>query len=170
MIKYKLLLDFESRGEEQRWEVINDVVMGGLSDSRLVMTTENTGLFEGELSLENDGGFSSIRARIGDLFLDMFFGLAVRVKGDGKRYRLRVRTEDAPEGFAYQARFVTQPDNWLTIHLPFNEFEAFFKGNVVSQAPVLQPGDIRQIGLMIADKQPGPFRLEIEWIKAYLSY
>lgn len=170
MIKYKLLIDCKSPGVEKWFEVINDEVMGGLSEGRLMMTTEKTALFEGELSLENRGGFASVRAYIGDLLLNSFKGLAIRVKGDGKRYRLRVRTADASEGFAYQASFVTKSDTWITVHLPFSEFVPFFRGNVVPDAPALNPGDIRQIGLMIADKQSGPFRVEIEWIKAFLDY
>ena len=170
MIKYKLLIDCNSPGEEKRWEVINDAVMGGLSESRLNMTSDKTALFEGEVSLENNGGFASVRTDIGDLFLDGFKGLAVRVRGDGKRYRLRVRTVDSSEGFAYQTSFVTQADTWLTLHLPFSVFEPFYRGVVVPNAPALNRSDIRQIGLMIADKQPGYFRLEIEWVKAYLDY
>ena len=170
MIKYKLLIDCKSPGEEKRWEVINDEVMGGLSESRLSMTSDKTALFEGEVSLENNGGFASVRTYIGDLFLDGFKGLAVRVRGDGKRYRLRVRTVDTSEGFAYQTSFVTQADTWLTLHLPFSVFEPFYRGVVVPNAPALNRSDIRQIGLMIADKQPGNFRLEIEWVKAYLDY
>jgi monofunctional biosynthetic peptidoglycan transglycosylase len=170
MIKYKLLIDSKSPGEETRWEVINDEVMGGLSESRLSMTSDKTALFEGEVSLENNGGFASVRTYIGDLFLDGFKGLAVRVRGDGKRYRLRVRTVDTSEGFAYQTSFVTQADTWLTVHLPFSGFEPFYRGVVVPNAPALNRSDIRQIGLMIADKQPGHFRLEIEWVKAYLDY
>jgi NADH dehydrogenase [ubiquinone] 1 alpha subcomplex assembly factor 1 len=170
MIKYKLLIECKSPEEEKRWEIINDVIMGGHSESRINMTPEKTALFEGEVSLENDGGFASVRTDIGDHFLDGFKGLSVRVRGDGKRYRLRVRTVDAPEGFAYQTSFVTQADTWLTLHMPFSAFEPFSRGVVVPNAPPLTRSDIRQIGLMIADKQPGLFRLEIDWVKAYLDY
>lgn len=170
MIKYKLLIECKSPEEEKRWEIINDVIMGGHSESRITMTPEKTALFEGEVSLENDGGFASVRTDIGDHFLDGFKGLSVRVRGDGKRYRLRVRTVDAPEGFAYQTSFVTQTDTWLTLHMPFSAFEPFSRGVVVPNAPPLTRSDIRQIGLMIADKQPGLFRLEIDWVKAYLDY
>ncbi len=170
MIKYKLLADFNTPGAESRWEVINDAVMGGLSESRLTGTAAAPAVFEGKLSLDNGRGFASIRTYIGDLLLDGFKGLAVRLKGDGRRYRFRVRTEDAPEGFAYQVIFGTQPDAWATIYLTFAKFEPFFRGEAATGAPPLNPGDIRQIGLMIADEQPGAFRLEIDWIKAYLDY
>jgi NADH dehydrogenase [ubiquinone] 1 alpha subcomplex assembly factor 1 len=170
MIKYKLLVDCKTLGENQRWEIINDKIMGGLSESRMSITADNIALFDGRVSLENNGGFASMRTSIGDLFLDGFRGVAVRVRGDGKRYRLFVRTVDSPEGFSYQSSFVTQADTWLTFHLPFSGFEPFNRGIVVPHAPALPWSDIREVGLMIADKQPGSFRLEIEWVKAYLDY
>ena len=170
MIKYKLLTDFRSAGSDKKWEVVNDEVMGGLSKGRIEMTTDNTGIFGGRLSLENNGGFVSVRTFIGDLFLDGFKGVAIRVKGDGRRYRFRLGTAETQEGFAYQCSFATQPDTWLTEHLPFSDFEPFFRGNIVPNAPALNYSEIRRIGLMIADGHPGSFRLEIEWIKAYLAY
>ena len=170
MIKYRLLMDFQSPGAEKRWEVINDDVMGGLSTSRLTITPNKTALFEGTVSLEHNGGFTSVRTSPADYFLDGFKGLTIKAKGDGKRYRLRLRTTKTAEGVAYQTSFATQPGIWISPFFPFSDFVPSFRGDVVSDAPVLNPADIRQIGLMIADKQPGPFRLEIEWIKAFLSY
>jgi NADH dehydrogenase [ubiquinone] 1 alpha subcomplex assembly factor 1 len=170
MIKYRLLIDFQSTGAEKRWEVINDEVMGGLSKGRLTITPNKTALFEGTVSLENNGGFASVRTNPADFFLDGFKGLTIKVKGDGRRYRLRLKTTKTAEGVAYQTSFATQPEIWISPFFPFSEFVPFFRGEVVSDAPVLNPADIRQIGLMIADKQPGPFRLEIEWIKAFLGY
>jgi NADH dehydrogenase [ubiquinone] 1 alpha subcomplex assembly factor 1 len=170
MIKYRLLMDFQSPGAEKCWEVINDDVMGGLSKSRLIITANKTALFEGMVSLEHNGGFTSVRTSPADFFLDGFKGLTIKAKGDGKRYRLRLRTTKTAEGVAYQTSFVTQPGIWISPFFPFSDFVAFYRGDVVSDAPVLNPADIRQIGLMIADKQPGPFRIEIEWIKAFLSY
>jgi NADH dehydrogenase [ubiquinone] 1 alpha subcomplex assembly factor 1 len=170
MIKYRLLMDFQSPGAEKRWEVINDDVMGGLSTSRLTITPNKTALFEGTVSLEHNGGFTSVRTSPADYFLDGFKGLTIKAKGDGKRYRLRLRTTKTVEGVAYQTSFVTQPGIWISPFFPFSDFAASFRGDVVPDAPVLNPADIRQIGLMIADKQPGPFQIEIEWIKAFLSY
>jgi len=170
MIKYKLLTDFRSTGSAEKWDAVNDDVMGGVSQGRIVTTSDNTGIFEGRLSLENNGGFVSVRTLIGDLFLDGFKGVSIRIKGDGRRYRFRLGTAGAPEGLAYQCSFATQPDVWITIHLPFSEFEPFVRGNISPNAPPLNPSDIRRIGLMLADGHSGPFRLEIEWIKAYLSY
>ena len=166
-LKDKLLIDFKLPGEEKRWEIITDVVMGGVSQSSMIITPDETAIFHGELSLENYGGFSSIRTNPQDYQLDGYEGLLLRVKGDGKIYRLRLRTDDEFDGIAYQASFITQPEKWIIVNLPFNKFVPVFRGREVLEAPKLEPIRIRRIGFMIADKQSGPFKLEIAWIKAY---
>lgn len=167
--QYKLLFDFSFPREEKRWEIITDEVMGGISQSQILIISKKTAIFSGELSLENYGGFASVRTQPQDYQLDGYAGLSLRVKGDGKKYRLRLRTDDEFEGVAYQASFTTQSEKWIIVHLPFNEFIPVFRGRVVSEAPKLEAGHIRRIGFMIADKQAGPFTLEIDWVKAYME-
>jgi hypothetical protein len=165
--QYKLIFDFRLPGEEKKWEIMTDEVMGGISQSQMLITSKKTAIFHGKVSLENYGGFASIRTQPKDYRLDDYAGLTVRVKGDGKKYRLRLRTDDEFEGIAYQASFTTQSEKWIIVHLPFNKFRPVFRGRVVSEAPKLEAGHIRRIGFMIADKQAGPFTLEIDWVKAY---
>lgn len=163
----KIVIDFSSPAEQDHWEVINDFVMGGLSKSSVHITEDKTAMFQGTLSLENNGGFSSMRTRPDLYDLSGWKGLMIRVKGDGRDYRLRLRTDDSFEGIAYQARFSTEQDKWITARLPFDIFNPVFRGNAVKDAPELDVSGIRRIGFMIADKQEGPFRLEIAWIKTY---
>ena len=92
----------------------------------------------------------------------------VRVKGDGKDYRLRLRTDNGHDGIAYQAHFKTEKGSWMTERLPFDSFVPVFRGRVIEDAPELNLSGIRRIGFMIADKQAGPFRLEIQWAKVYV--
>jgi monofunctional biosynthetic peptidoglycan transglycosylase len=99
--------------------------------------------------------------------LSKYHGLIVRVKGDGKDYRLRLRTDNGHDGIAYQTHFSTEKDSWIAARLPFDAFIPVFRGRVIEDAPELNVSGIRRIGFMISDKQAGPFRLEIEWIKAY---
>lgn len=56
---------------------------------------------------------------------------------------------------------------WIIVRLPFDAFPPVYRGQVMSDAPPLDITAIRRIGFMIADRQEGPFRLEIEWINAY---
>ena len=165
--QYKLIIDFSLPGEEKRWEIMTDEVMGGISQSQMFISSNNTAVFHGEVSLENYGGFASIRTPPQNYQLDGYAGLSLRVKGDGKKYRLRLRTDDEFQGVAYQASFATQSERWIIVHLPFKEFIPVFRGRVVSEAPKLEAGHIRRIGFMIADKQTGTFTLEIDWVKAY---
>ncbi len=165
--QYKLIFDFSLPDEEKRWEIVTDEVMGGISKTQMFITQNKTAVFRGEVSLENYGGFASMRTQPQDYQLDDFTGISLHVKGDGKKYRLRLRTDNEFEGIAYQSIFTTESEKWITAHLKFTEFIPVFRGRIVLEAPKLEAGRIRRIGFMIADKQAGPFALEIDWVKAY---
>jgi monofunctional biosynthetic peptidoglycan transglycosylase len=163
----KLLFDFQGQDGAARWVRVNDGVMGGLSQSQMKFTTEGTALFEGTLSLENNGGFASVRTIPDDFALGGYTGLVVRVKGDGRRYMLRLRTDRYWDGPAYEAGFDTVAETWVTVRLPFRDFVPTFRGRRLRNMPALDGTDVRQIGFMLADKKAGPFQLEIDWIRAY---
>lgn len=159
------IVEFESRRPNE-WRVVNDGVMGGLSQSRMRITPDDTGVFEGHVSLENNGGFAMVRLPLDRLDLSRYAAIAVRVKGDGHRYRLRLRTDQSFDGVAYQASFETRDDEWQVIELPLSGFEPTFRGRRVADAPPLDAGRIYQLGFMIADQQEGVFRLEVDWVRA----
>ncbi len=163
----KTIIDFSAADEQDRWEIINDAVMGGVSDSGISIVDNKAALFQGIVSLENNGGFASMRTHPGKFELSGYSGLMIRVKGDGKDYRLRLRTDNDYDGIAYQVDFSTEQDNWTTARLSFDTFTPVFRGTVINDAPPLDINAICRIGFMISDKQEGPFQLEIEWIKAY---
>jgi NADH dehydrogenase [ubiquinone] 1 alpha subcomplex assembly factor 1 len=166
-MKEKVLIDFSVEDEGIQWEIVNDVVMGGKSLSSMRITKDKFAVFQGTVSLENYGGFASVRTNPHDFGLQGYEGLLIRVKGDGKRYRLRVKTDDNYEGVAYQCVFATKENMWMNIQMHFSKFIPVFRGSVVQNAPVLNPGSIRRIGFMIAEKQNGDFKLEIAWVKGY---
>lgn len=163
-----MLVDFRDAGELELWQPINDGVMGGLSSSALVRD-EDTGaaLFRGTLSLERNGGFASCRRVPTAYSLDHATTVTLRARGDGQRYRLRFRTDDRYDGIAYQATFDTTAGEWTEIQLPFAAFEPVFRGRRVLDAPRLDPSTIRQVGLMIADKQVGSFELQLDWLRGH---
>jgi hypothetical protein len=159
-----ILVDF-SRSAADAWFVVNDGVMGGMSSSDMVVTANGTGLFAGRLSLENNGGFASVRTAVRS-DLSAFRGLALRVRGDGRTFQVRLRTEDRFDGIAYRADFDTEPGEWMTVVLPFDRFVPSFRGYVPRNAPPLDTGAIRQLGLLLGDNREGTFRLEISRIIA----
>jgi len=161
-----MLIEFSDTEECQRWIAINDDVMGGISQSRIELSPTATGLFTGQLSLVNNGGFASIRRHAKNYNLKGCFGIMLKVKGDGRTYQLRVKTDDQYDGIAYRSLFATEAHQWQTMTLPFADFSATFRGRPVPDAPALHPEQIKQIGFLLADKQQGPFHLEISWLKS----
>lgn len=160
------LVTFKEPSPES-WRSIDDTVMGGVSRSRMSVTREGTGVFSGELLLDNGGGFTSVRTFMSQVDLSGYSGLEVRVKGDGRIYQLRLRTNREFDGVAYRARFTTEDGSWTTVRIPFAAFEPTFRGRTVNGAQTLDPTRIRQLGILLSDSQEGEFRLELEWVRAY---
>ena len=166
-VNEKTILDSDTINDSKRWARINDDVMGGVSQSQLHFTDNGTAVFAGILSLKNNGGFASVRTYPDKYDLGGYEGLAIRIKGDGQRYKLRVRTDDRWDGVAYSADFETTPGEWVAVHLRFDDFAPTFRDRQVPNAPKLTGDMVHQIGFMIADKQAGSFTLEIDSVKAY---
>ena len=164
-----MLIDFSDDSERGRWVAVNDGVMGGVS--RGGMTIEDgVGVFAGSVSFENNGGFSSVWRRPGEPELGEELGgaegLRLRVRGDGKAYRVRLRTPELREDVSYQLEVRTTAGEWTEHDLPFARFEPRFRGRTVG-APPLEPSRIRGFGLLVAPEEAGPFRLEVAWVKGY---
>ncbi|PID80829.1 CIA30 family protein [bacterium DOLZORAL124_64_63] len=159
------IIDF--RTAPGTWLRVNDGVMGGLSASSMTLAPGQPGVFAGRISLENNGGFASTRTQLPDLDLGAHTGIALKVRGDGRTYQLRLRNDDSFEGAAYRALFTTTADSWVTVRLPFTAFEPSFRGRILQDYPPLDPTRLTQLTLLLADKQAGPFQLEIDKIMAY---
>jgi hypothetical protein len=97
----RLIYDFEGQDTAALWVRVNDGVMGGLSQSTLTLTQESTAVFAGTLSLENNGGFASVRTYPYDFGLGEYEGLTFRVRGDGRGYKLRLRGDGRLDGLTY---------------------------------------------------------------------
>lgn len=161
---YRPLHDFSTGDAVARWSAIDDAVMGGVSCSRLRDSGEGYAIFEGEVSLANGGGFASVRCRPLPLGLAGATVCLLEVCGDGRQYKLNLRTEDSFDGVNYQIRFSPPTGEWVRIALPLADFAPSWRGRPVPDAPALDPADIRQVGLMIADRQAGRFRLAVRSI------
>ena len=156
-------VDFYNPQELRYWNKVNDSVMGGLSESNL-RVIDNIAYFAGELSLKNNGGFASVR-RFGPLeFQSNQSPIRLQVMGDGRTYQFRLRTNRGFDGMAYGATFATQADEWQTIDFSEGDFIAQFRGRRIIDAPNLVFSQVKQIGFMLADKQPGKFVLAIKSI------
>jgi NADH dehydrogenase [ubiquinone] 1 alpha subcomplex assembly factor 1 len=162
-----IIFDFNTEAECKSWSPINDVVMGGVSRSRFDFVGESIAEFSGTVSLENSGGFASIRSAPSSYDLRTYTGLLLRVRGDGKQYKINLKTEAALDGVQYQVVFNTEAGTWTEIRIPFSRFVPMVRGVQAYDSPPLDTASICSCGLLISDKQAGPFRVDVDWIGAY---
>jgi uncharacterized surface protein with fasciclin (FAS1) repeats len=162
----RTLADFSAASAAKEWISVNDGVMGGVSEGGFRITDDMTLEFSGNLSLENQGGFTSIRSRPGDLDLGGYDRIALRLKGDGRTYSLNLMTSSRSAASSYRAPIRTEKGIWQEVRVDMKDFRYTSFGRIVEGAPPLKARDIRSLGITLADKKAGPFRLEIDWMKA----
>ena len=157
------MIDFTKPTEYQKWLAVNDNVMGGISIGQITYDGELS-RFQGELSLVNNGGFSSIKRSIEPLPREvntvelMFFG-------DGRTYQLRLTTWKDGSPINYQHEFSTMKGKPQKKVFNLQDFQAVFRGRLLSEAPELVADEIKQVGFLIADKQAQPFTLNLNQIQ-----
>ena len=160
----KVLFDFTDPNAANAWQAIDDRVMGGISRSSLRHDPAGHAVFEGTVSLERNGGFASVRSTPDEHGLPGARTCLIQLRGDHKQFKLSLRTDDGFDSLNYQATFVPAAGSWRTLQLPLSDFRASFRGREVLGAPGLDPARIRQVGLMIAARQAGPFAVEVKRI------
>ncbi len=161
----KVLASFKELDSPQAWATMNDGVMGGISEGNFKRTEAGTLLFSGNLSLENSGGFSSIRSKPRPLDLSGMNAIAVKVKGDGRSYWVDLRVSQQIRASTYRAYLPTTAGEWTETLIPIKDFklQAFFRE---LPSPPINLAEVESIGLSLSDKRAGPFKLELESIAA----
>lgn len=148
------------------WRAVNDGVMGGVSQGTARLT-ENGMRFEGTLSLDNNGGFASVRQPV-QLDLSGYSAIRLKVRGDGRVYQLRLET-DARYGWrgpvSFSGEFKTAANEWVEVSVRFADLDQTWRGQELSGYP-FRADRIQLVGILLADKQPGPFQIEVAWIAA----
>jgi Complex I intermediate-associated protein 30 (CIA30) len=172
-----LVFDFRMSAPplSQTWGALDDVVMGGVSNSTLQQDPEGA-KFTGNVSTSNSGGFASVRTRNFEPPLDLSgqLGLTLKVKGDGNRYKFLMRDADSWDSVAYAYSFDTVSGEWLEVRVPFAELVPVFRAKTVKDAPVLNAAHLRSLQLMLSKFEydgelnphfePGSFTLLIQSI------
>ena len=93
------------------WWVVNDTVMGGRSRSAWSEPDPQFAVFEGYLSLENNGGFTSVRStEITPMSPDVT-AVQGEGQGDGRQYRFAARSRRIGRGVNYPATSTRGPVN-----------------------------------------------------------
>jgi monofunctional biosynthetic peptidoglycan transglycosylase len=160
-----LIIFDHTKATLQDWHCVNDGVMGGISQSRVSLDKEHTLVWEGKVSLENNGGFASVRYTLPDQNLSAYSGISLRLCGDGKIYKINLANSTSSGSPRFQARFPTSGNPQL-VYVPFSMLEASIRGRKVDD--VFDPSRLQLVGFLIADQQSGPFRLSVNNISAYV--
>ena len=150
------------------WNTVLDGVMGGLSTGRVSQPEQGLLRFDGELSLENNGGFSQMRRSVGEGAMTGAEGIVLDVKGDGRTYNFDMRQSNVRlMAGGFQQSFTTKDGEWTEVRLPLSDFTLYSFGRKVRRAPELDASKIESIGVTLSDKKAGPFALEVRSIAAY---
>lgn len=162
-----VLLNAHVMKSEDKWRIVNDGVMGGLSSSKVSINEEEKILFSGKVSLQNNGGFASLRSPLKNYNFVEYSGIEIRIKGDGRMYSISMKETSYFTGSFYTVNFPTTKDEWITIKIPFESFALYYFGNKVNSNPQIPLNKVKEIFLLIGEKQEGPFSSEIDFIKLY---
>ncbi len=158
----RLIFNFNTPESGKTWVSVNDNVMGGVSDGKFKITQEKTLFFYGSLSLENNGGFASLRCIPTQLGLKKNDSIYFQAKGDGREYTVNLYTNKRLTAFSYRQSFQTKNNEWVEISLPLEKFIATSFGKVIPKAEPINPSEIESLGFMIGDKKPGAFQIEFK--------
>jgi hypothetical protein len=156
------LYDFTTESPSQDWYILDDVVMGGRSNGTFKISNDGYGVFFGNVSLENNGGFSSVRHQFKTKDVSDYSKIKLRIKGDGKAYQFRLKS-DSRDYASYIYEFETTKD-WMIIEIPFSKMYPSFRGRRLAQ-PNFEGDYVSEIAFLIGNKKPQEFKLLIDSIE-----
>jgi NADH dehydrogenase [ubiquinone] 1 alpha subcomplex assembly factor 1 len=156
-----IVYKFTEESNPKEWRVVNDGVMGGVSQSNFKLNEFGQGLFSGRVSLENFGGFASVQHETKIFLNGDKSHIVLRIKGDGKPYEFRIK--GSPNQRYYYVHPFKTSGQWEVIKLPLNEFYPQFRGQKLNQAN-FNHSAISQLCFLIANKKEEDFELVIDWI------
>ena len=154
------------RPDGPAWTTVDDVVMGGRSAST-VDVVDGLLRFRGTLSLDDGGGFASARTRGAAFDLSGADAVLLRLRGDGRRYSLRLYPADRDDGgrVSYAGEVDTVAGTWTEARIGLADLVPTVRGRRLD-GPPLDPATVDGLGLLLADRRAGPFALDVAWIRA----
>ncbi len=156
------LFDFTPESDISNWVTVDDTVMGGRSDGHFRINDEGHGEYGGHVSLENNGGFSSLRYRMPTIRIEGLTKVVLRLKGDGKRYQFRTKTSDR-DRHSYVVDFQTSGE-WEEIELDLKAMKPKFRGRALNMDDY--PAEmLSEVAILIGNKKEQDFLLEIDWVR-----
>jgi NADH dehydrogenase [ubiquinone] 1 alpha subcomplex assembly factor 1 len=185
------LFRFEGGEWRERWALFSDAEYGGRSTSSLEQATSSTAMWSGRTEVEIDSenaavspesgrratkaGWCAMRADVSHDSFDLsdFHGIRMRLRPDARRYILNIRTFGILGGedvdiFQAIVPPAPRPGEWCELRMPFSAFQLTSRGYIqANQNRAMHLGNLRHIGLLLADQTTGVFHLEMEEIEAF---
>ena len=158
------IFEFSKQSNIASWRVVDDGVMGGLSSGNFEINEKGNGLYTGEISLDNNGGFSSLRYRFDKINVENFSKVILKIKGDGKKYQFRVK-DNSQNYYSYIQTFETTKE-WELVEINLSEMYPAFRGRKLDMSN-FSSNQIEEITLLFGNKKEETFQLEIS--KIYLE-
>jgi len=158
----KMIFDFNKEANIQDWNVVHDAVMGGRSSSQFKLNSEGFGVFNGAVSLENNGGFSSVRYQLKKTEITKYTKIKLRLKGDGKNYQFTVKN-NSRNYYSYITTFSTT-NEWQDVEIALKDMYPSFRGRRLN-TPNFSHDFIEQIVFLIGNKKNEDFKLIIDTIE-----
>ncbi|WP_372753957.1 CIA30 family protein [Labilibaculum sp.] len=155
------LVEFNSSTNISDWFIVNDVIMGGKSNSDFYLNKEGNAIFKGFVSLENNGGFSMSKHPFEQTSIHQFSKIVLKLKGDGKRYQFRVKS-NASDAHSYVSYFETNGE-WQLIEIFLSQLVPTFRGQTLDK-PNYPAKVLQEIALLIGNQKAESFQLEIKSI------
>ena len=159
------IFDFNQKSDLNNWVVIDDVVMGGKSSGSFGLSPEGYGVFKGSISLDNNGGFSSVRYKFERKLIKDFNNIILKIKGDSKKYQFRIKSNSG-DYYSYISTFSTNGD-WQEIKIPLKNMYPSFRGRKLDK-PIFSGDYIEEIAFLIGNKKEEKFQLLIDKIELIL--
>jgi len=156
-----VLVDFNPESNLENWYIVDDVVMGGRSNSSFELNEQGHAVFSGNVSLDNNGGFSSLRHVSQKLEMGSYRTIAIRLKGDGLRYQFRVKS-GRTERHSYVYYFDTS-GSWQWIEIELSEMYPTWRGRRLNY-PNYHAQTLEEIGILIGNSKSEAFKVEIDKI------
>ena len=156
-----MIFNSDTHNERSDWTIINDGVMGGKSESRFSLDADGLGIFSGHISLENNGGFASVRYRPGVIGIKEYSSVKVRLRGDGKRYQFRLKKK-LDDDHSYVTYFDTTAE-WQEIAFPLHTLYPTYRGRKLDR-PNFSGSHVEEFGFLIGNNKEESFRLQIKSI------
>ncbi|MBA6225900.1 CIA30 family protein [Colwellia sp. MB02u-18] len=153
------MINFTEQQSLDSWRITNDGVMGGKSQGQISLQV-NKAIFSGDISLANNGGFSSVFRPIEPL-AKALESVTIDIEGDGLTYQLRLIVNLDGYRMAYKQSFDTVAGQQTQLSFILADFQASFRGREIPNAPVLTSENIREVGFLVTSKVAGPFSLII---------